>query len=196
LYNHITGSLYEKKVDSLVVENNGIGYQVNISQMTYNELPEVGKEVFLFLHQVVRENEFLFYGFNTVEERSLFLNILRVSGVGPSVAIQILNQAPIQNIVQSVISGDIDFLTKLKGIGKKTAERIVIELRDKLSSVEETQKSKVITGTEPYPKDAFLALLTLGFSPEAARERLGKLSESDSAPEKTDDWIRLALKNG
>jgi holliday junction DNA helicase RuvA len=195
LYNHITGSLYEKNIDSVVVETSGIGYKIIISQMTFQELPAVNDNVFLYLHQVVRENELLFFGFNTREERSLFLNFLRVSGVGPSMAIQILNQAPIQNIVQSVISGDIPFLTKLKGIGKKTAERIVIELRDKLSSVPEMQKSDAFS-IEKYPKDAFLALLTLGISPDSARERLEKISELDKVPDKMDDWIRLALKNG
>ncbi len=195
MYNHITGSLYEKNIDSVVVETGGIGYRIIISQMTYEELPGIKEKVFLYLHQVVRENELLFFGFYKTEERSLFLNFLRVSGVGPSMAVQILNQAPIQNIVQSVVSGDIPFLTKLKGIGKKTAERIVIELRDKLSAIPELKKNDAFS-TEKYPKDAFLALLTLGISPDSARERLDKISGQDKTPEKMDDWIRLALKNG
>jgi holliday junction DNA helicase RuvA len=195
LYNHITGSLFEKNIDSVVVETHGIGYKILISQMSYDELPSVDEEVFLYLHQIVRENELLFYGFNKKEERSLFLNFLRVSGVGPSVAIQILNQAPIQNIVHSVITGDIPFLTKLKGIGKKTAERIIIELRDKLSAVPEMKQVESSIG-EKYPKDAFLALLTLGLSADVAKERLEKLSQQSTVPEKMDDWIRLALKNG
>lgn len=196
MYHHLKGVLFQKSLDQVIIEVTGVGYSVAISEMTYRELPQMGDSVFIYVHQIVRETEHLLFGFATTEERALFLNFLKVSGVGPSVALQILNQAPLQTIVQSVITGDLAFLTRLKGIGKKTAERIVVELRDKLNASPEAKKVSKMIENNAYPEDAFLALLTLGFSPEAARERLDKISKGEEMPEKPDDWIRLALKNG
>lgn len=190
MYSHFSGTISEKKLGLLVLDVNGVGYQLAITESTYRDLGRVQEQAFVHAYQVVRENELSLYGFCSTEERALFLNLLKVSGVGPSLSLQILNQAPLQQIVQSVISGDIAFLTRLKGIGKKTAERIVLELRDRLKSIS-TEATPFPTN---YPEDAYLALLALGLSPENAKERLDGLSHSDDKPEKTDDWIRLALK--
>ena len=193
MYNHLSGTVYEKKLGSLVLDVGGVGYLLQITDGAYRDLPPAGKEALVNVYLQVRENELSFYGFASTEERALFLNLIKVSGVGPSLALTILNQSSLPTLVQSVIGGDIAFLTRLKGIGKKTAERLVLELRDRLKSIPiQNVAREGVSGA--YPEDAYLALLALGIQAESARDRLQELSQSDSVLEKTDDWIRLALK--
>lgn len=194
MYHHLTGTIFEKKPGSLVLEVAGVGYQLQITLTTYEDLPSQGKQTFVFVFQAVRENEMSLYGFSSREEKSLFLNLIKVSGVGPAMALQILGQAPLSQIVQAVVSSDIAFLSQLKGIGKKTAGRIVVELKDRLSSIHSVKESTAKMPSN-YPDDAYLALLALGMQPEQARQKLDWVSRQDEKPAKTDEWIRKALKH-
>ncbi|MBF0199093.1 MAG: Holliday junction branch migration protein RuvA [Planctomycetes bacterium] len=195
MYNHLSGVVFEKKLGEVILDINGVGYSIQITDSTYKDLPSKGEQAFVYVYLQVRETELSFYGFSAPEERALFLNFIKVSGVGPSLSLQILNQASLQMLVPSVIGGDIAFLTRLKGIGKKTAERIVVELRDRLKSIPMRPEMQSTISTS-YPEDAYLALLALGLQAEAARDKLQKIAEISPPPEKTDDWIRLALKRG
>lgn len=197
MYHHFSGKIIEKQIDQVVVDCQGVGYSLTITEPTYQALPKIGESSFIYAHLAVRENDHQLYGFYSKEERALFLQFIKVSGVGPSLAMSILNQANLGDLVQAVISSDVAMLTKFKGIGKKTAERIIIELRDRLASqLDGLPTNNEATSNTSYPEDAFLALLTLGLSPDRARSVLEKLSKLEPRPVKTDDWIRMALKHG
>jgi len=155
----------------------------------------------------LRENEHTLYAFATREERSLFENLLRVSSIGPAGALQILSQSHLPRLVQAIANGDSAYLQTLKGVGKKSAERIILELRDRLSieglTIEAAAKSSLVNAA--YPEDALKALLVLGLTPEMARQRLqnvadldknGKSKDRNIKDRETQEWIRLALKHG
>lgn len=196
MYHHIRGTLTDKNADSIVVEAAGIGYLLRIPLVSMREMPAKGSEVFLYLHPSFRENEVELFGFATREERALFQNLLRVSKVGPSVAQSLLGQMPTENLVQAIIKGDTTLLSRLKGVGKKTAERIVLELRDRLGSLPRPVKRSPDDSAADYPEDAYLGLLALGLSSELADDRLRKVAESGENIVNPGDWIRLALKHG
>jgi len=196
VYHHFSGKIVDKFIDQIVVDCSGVGYDLQITEQAYRVFPAVGEQVFVYAHLAIRENDHQLYGFYSKEERALFLQFIKVSGVGPSLAMSILNQANLGELVQAVISSDVQLLTKFKGIGKKTAERIVVELRDRLTQ-QLGHLPKETSRTESfYPEDAFLALLTLGLSPERARVKLEALAKLEPRPVKTDDWIKMALKHG
>ncbi|MBF0245039.1 MAG: Holliday junction branch migration protein RuvA, partial [Planctomycetes bacterium] len=132
MYHHLKGILVEKKINTLVLEVQGIGYLVSVTSYTLESLPPIGEEVSILVYPVFRENEISLCGFSTHEERGLFLSLIRVSGIGPSTALQILGQAPLQILVRAIVTSDLIFLKSIKGLGKKTAERIIVELRDQL----------------------------------------------------------------
>ena len=197
MYHHFSGIITDKQLDQVVVECQGIGYCLSITEPTYRALPSIGEQALIYAHLAVRENDQQLFGFYSKEERAIFWQFIRVSGVGPALAMSILNQANVGDLVQAVVSSDVIKLTKFKGIGKKTAERIVIELRDRLTEqLDSLPKSDNSPSSESYPEDAFLALLTLGLSPERAKAKLESLAKLDPRPTKTDDWIRMSLKHG
>lgn len=198
MYHHLTGEVTHRDGSSLVIETGGVGYWLHMAGASA-EFPEIGEQATLFVHQVVRENEMFLCGFCRMEQRSLFQNLIKVSGVGPSMAIQMISQAELQTIVSDVVEGNIVSLTRIKGVGKKTAERLVLELRDKLKleafdGVKPTKKS-VVLSNDPWPEDALLALLALGLSPERAKERLRWVA-SEGAEEDVNGWVRRALSHG
>lgn len=183
-------------MNALVLDVGGVGYQLSISGSTFGELPAVGAECRVYAHLSVRENELSLYGFATTEEKSLFLNLIRVSGIGPSTAMQILGQSSRERLVQAIVNGDMTYLTSLKGLGKKTSERIVVELRDRLQGMLSSPDSAAPVSGQ-YPDDALRALLVLGLSADSARQRLSRVAASGGQrPARTEDWIRLALKSG
>jgi holliday junction DNA helicase RuvA len=166
---HLRGILLSKHPNQLVVETAGVGYEVNISVPTFSELPTEGSEVALHIHTHVREDSFALYGFLRPAEKSLFEKLITVSGIGPKLAITILSGMAADEMVGAIRGNDLARLTKIPGIGKKTAERMVLELRDKLPA--ETGKSTptvpVLSGME---EDVLSALTNLGY-PRAAAEK-------------------------
>ena len=161
-----------------------------------NDFPNIGESATIFVHHVVRENEMFLCGFCRMEQRSLFQNLIKVSGVGPTMAMQMISQAPLQTIVSDVVEGNIASLTRIKGVGKKTAERMVLELRDKLKL---EAFGPVVKGVAPrqdaWPEDALLALLALGLSADRARDRLLAVA-SDGGSQDVNGWVRQALSHG
>jgi holliday junction DNA helicase RuvA len=129
----IRGRLIQKNPGSVVVETNGIGYQTYVSLMTFYELPDVGQDVRLHTHTHVREDLLQLYGFSTLLEKELFQILIGVSGIGPKLALNILSGIPSQELVQSLSSGDISRLLSVPGIGRKTAERMILDLQEKAS---------------------------------------------------------------
>jgi Holliday junction DNA helicase RuvA len=191
MLNDMIGSLRGKiisKTDKFVIlETAGVGYKVSVSPDVVSKASATGTELFLFIHTHVREDSLDLYGFLGEEDLSFFEMLLGVSGIGPRSALAILGIASIPTLRQAIGTGDTSYLTKISGIGKKTAERIVIELRDKLADKNMSEKNGTSLRDE---LDALEALKSLGYSQNEAREALKKV-----APEvNTNAKIREALK--
>lgn len=163
----IRGILREKKPPTAWIDVGGIGYGVQVSLSTYETLPESGLEVELFTTQIVREDSLQLYGFSTREERKLFDLLLTVSGVGPRSALGILSGLRPEALMRSIQEEDIAALTSISGVGKKTAERILVDLRDKIPA---TQLVPVGPAPSAHHEDAVSALVSLGYTPQKAEK--------------------------
>lgn len=166
---HLRGHLVAKHPNQAIVECGGVGYDVVITVPTFSDLPEAGSQVALFIHTHVREDQLALFGFLRNEEKRLFEKLLLVSGIGPKLAITILSGMPAQDMVGAIRSGDISRLTKIPGIGKKTAERMVLELKDKL---EEFTAAPPPPQVSPLEEDVVSALVNLGYQRPAAERAL------------------------
>ena len=173
----LRGKLLAKHPNQAIVDINGLGYDVTISIPTYSELPGLGSEVQLHIHTHVREDALALYGFLRPEEKQLFEKLLTVSGIGPKLGITILSGMAAEDMISAIRGNDVARLTKIPGIGKKTAERMVLELRDKLPK-------EGMAGVEVAPKisaveeDVLSALMNLGYQRPAAERALGSVKKA------------------
>lgn len=196
MYHYLSGKLIEKSPTAVVIETNGIGYDVLIPVSTYSALPSLGEIAKLFIHFVVREDAQLFYGFATEEERRMFRHLISISGIGPKIATTALSGLLVDDLKIAIKEGNVAVLTSISGIGKKTAERIVIELREKmiLDGVKSPAGAKGFsTPVSSEAEDAVQALVALGYTKNKAKEAVDKVLASDSNLP-VDQMIRLALK--
>src|SRR5690348_7747147 len=159
---HLRGKLIARHPNQAIVETAGVGYDVTISVPTFSGLPPLGSEVALHVHTHVREDQLALYGFLRPEEKQLFEKLLTVSGIGPKLAITILSGMPAEDMVNAILGNDVARLTKIPGIGRKTAERMVLELRDKLPPVGADQV-KVLPALSALQEDVLSALVNLGY---------------------------------
>jgi holliday junction DNA helicase RuvA len=167
---HLRGKLLAKHPNQAIVETGGVGYDVTISIPTFSELPAAGSEVALHIHTHVREDLIALYGFLRTAEKQLFERLITVSGIGPKLAITILSGMPANEMVSAIRGNDVARLTRIPGIGKKTAERMVLELRDKLPGAgEEAGAPVALSGLE---EDVLSALVNLGYQRPAAEKAL------------------------
>lgn len=162
---HLRGVILEKHANQVVVEAGGVGYDVNVPISTYAALPEKGAEVRLHIHTHVREDTFALYGFLTADEKMLFERLITVSGVGPRLAITVLSGLPVAELVAAIRSGAVEQLVRIPGIGKKTAERLVLELREKLPAVAEAAAPTARPALSALDRDVLSALINLGCAP-------------------------------
>jgi holliday junction DNA helicase RuvA len=169
---HLRGKLISKHPNQAVVEAAGVGYDVNITVPAFSELPAVGAEVALFIHTHVREDALALYGFPRAGEKQLFEKLISVSGIGPRLAITILSGMSADSLVTSIKSNNVVSLTRIPGIGKKTAERMVLELRDKLEAFAEPP---LATSVSPIEEDVLSALVNLGYNRGHAEKALARL---------------------
>ncbi len=183
----ITGTLVEKIPPQILVDCHGVGYEVDVPMSTFYNLPATGEKVALHTHLVVREDAQLLYGFGTLEERRVFRQLLKISGVGPKLALSVLSGLSIADLAQAVASRESGRLTKIPGVGKKTAERLVLELRDKLDA---TIGAGAASAKSRDGSDVLNALVALGYSEREAVHVIKQLPEGLSVPEA----IRQALK--
>jgi holliday junction DNA helicase RuvA len=167
---HLRGTLLAKHPNQAVVEAHGVGYDVVISVPTFSELPGEGAEVALHIHTHVREDALSLFGFLRLAEKKLFEKLLTVSGIGPKLAITILSGMAADEMVGAIRGGDVARLTRIPGIGKKTAERMVLELRDKLPAAADAQVS--LAQASPVEEDVISALVNLGYQRVAAEKAL------------------------
>ena len=183
----IQGELAEKNPPQILVVCAGVGYEIDVPMSTFYHLPRTGETVALLTHQVVREDAQLLFGFLTAQERAAFRQLLKISGVGPKVALGVLSGLSVDDLARAVASEDAARLTKVPGIGKKTAERLVLELRDKLP--------KAVTAVNASPAssasgDVLSALLALGYNDREAQAAVKQLTPELPIA----DAIRQALK--
>jgi holliday junction DNA helicase RuvA len=168
---HLRGRLLAKHPNQAIVETGGVGYDLTISVPTFSNLPGVGCEVALHIHTHVREDVIALYGFLHSAEKKLFEKLITVSGIGPKLAITILSGMAADEMVSSIRGNDVPRLTRIPGIGRKTAERMVLELRDKLP-VEQAGEVSAITAMSPVEEDVLSALINLGYQRAAAEKAL------------------------
>ncbi len=190
MISHIRGTLVRKQPLLVIVDVGGLGYSINIPLSTFEQLPDKDSSVELFTHLHVREDEMSLYGFQTEDERKMFRLLIGISGIGPKVAIGILSGTGIPQLRKAVTEGDVDRLTTIKGIGNKTAQRLIVELRDKLGAPEDGDEWLRSEGEEPEVQENLLsaayALETLGYSSKqafAAAKKSLKTLGNDAEPE-------------
>ncbi len=193
---YLFGKLVEKSPTEAVVDVGGVAFSVNISAATFADLPALDAEFKLFTYLHVREDALLLFGFGTTEERALFKLLLGVSGVGPKLAQTILSGMNAGELRQTILSNNLNALTSISGIGKKTAERIILELRDKITKLDlkPIDKLDVQSDLQQARNDAYSALMSLGFT-KAAAEKAMRAAITDAPTAKADELIRIALKH-
>ena len=186
----LIGTLARKQPPELLLDVGGVGYELEAPMTTFYDLPALGQEVTLFTHLVVRDDAHLLFGFTELRQRDLFRDLLKVSGVGPRVGLAILSGLTAENLIACITVGDVAQLTRVPGIGRKTAERLIIDLRDRLESS--------VDGEPPLPggiatpeQDAISGLVALGYrSGDAARA----VRQSDTHGGSVEEMIRGALQ--
>lgn len=188
----IRGKLVVKAPPHLTVDVGGVGYDIEAPMSTFYTLPAVGSEVRLLTHLVVREDAHILYGFGSQEERALFRNLLKVSQIGPKIALAILSGVSVEGFTTLVKLQDSAALTRIPGVGRKTAERILLEMRDRLDAVSEA----ALAGASPMTPsstegEAWTALVALGYKPAEVTQMLKPFAGSGGT---TEDLIRRALQ--
>jgi holliday junction DNA helicase RuvA len=190
----LRGRVWEAYPNRLVVDVGGVGYEVNVPLSTFDRLmPVVGTEVELRTHLHIRENSQVLYGFATEEERDVFLLLIdRVSGIGPAIAMAVLSGMPVERFKSCVVAGAVAELSRIKGLGKKTAERIVLELKDKVGVVG-TWEDQAAGQLSAAAADAELALMALGYKQVEARKAV-KAVLADTPGASVEELVRSALR--
>lgn len=195
----LSGKLADINFTQCIIDVHGVGYQIFIPMSTYDKLPREGGDVSLFICTQVREDAISLYGFSTMPEKQLFEILIGTTGVGPKLALSILSSMPVESFSSAIINSDLDVIKRISGIGKKTAERLIVELKDKLSKVAlpRDDSSRVVVSDEKAfaMEDAITALEQLGFKRETVRKTLEKIVNSIPSEEATsENFIRKALQ--
>jgi holliday junction DNA helicase RuvA len=193
---HLRGVLLEKHPNQAIVETAGVGYDVTIPVSTFTKLPDVGAEVRLRIHTHVREDALALYGFLTQDEKALFEKLIGVSGIGPTLGVKILSGLAAPDLIDYIRRGEVDRLVRIPGIGKKTAERLVLELRDKLPAVsgsgpDSTPASDTLS---PVDQDVLSALLNLGCARPQAEAAVRKAKAAGGGVMEFEPLFRRALE--
>jgi Holliday junction DNA helicase RuvA len=191
----IRGILVEVQAPEILLDVGGLGYEVQVPMTTLYELPATGSELSLFTHFVVREDAQLLYGFLRERDRSLFRHLIKVNGVGPKLGLAILSGIDPESFVRCVQRDDTSTLVQLPGVGKKTAERLLVEMRDKLADwiLELDSTQPATPGKRDIQAEAESALVALGYKPAEASRAV--TAANDGTLEKSEDLIRRALKS-
>ena len=187
---HLNGRLTEKNPTNLIIECGGVGYYVKISLNTFSALGS-DEQLKIFTQQIIREDAHLLFGFATVEERELFNLLLSVSGIGPNTAILMLSSLQPAEIANAIQTDDVRTIQSIKGIGVKTAQRVIIDLKDKMVKVEWSSTTNIFAGHNTNRFDALTALISLGFDKKAAEKAIEKIATGN---ESVEELIKGSLK--
>ncbi|MEO0443365.1 MAG: Holliday junction branch migration protein RuvA [Pseudomonadota bacterium] len=196
----LRGTIIEKQAPHLLIDVGGVGYELQAPMTSFYPLPAIGEVATLYTHLSVSENAHQLFAFYTEDERRLFRTLIRVSGVGPKMALAILSGMPVEEFVQCVMSDNVAALVKVPGVGKKTAERLIIEIKDRLNDWDiapappDTDSGKVVTLSSSITADAESALVALGYKPIDAAKVITGIQKTEN-PANSEELIRLALKS-
>lgn len=194
---YVSGKLIEKKPTEALIDVQGLGYHLLIPTSTYETLPGTGEPAMLHTHHYVREDAVLLFGFASKAERTVFEIMLGVSGVGPKLALAALSAMSPAELRDRVLEGDAGFLTNIPGVGRKTAERLIVELRDRLAKLDLGGGAPLSGGSETRAEaraDALAALEQLGFSRAAAEKNIRTALRNHPGAQSADELVRLALR--
>ena len=196
---HIRGTLLDKTTNDVLVEAGGVGYEISLTMPAWFDLDEIGQEVSIWSHLVVREDVQQLFGFRNKDERLMFRELIRISGIGPKVAQAILSGMDIARLIDAISNNEVATLVKLPGIGKKTAERLVIELQDRLKNLDLSEVDIKAAATQAIPaesrqiEEAEQALMALGYKASDTKRMLKSLPKDC---ESVEDMVRFALRSG
>jgi Holliday junction DNA helicase RuvA len=189
---HLRGKIFEKHPNLVVVDVGGVGYALTIPVSTFSRLPIVGDETSLHVHTHVREDALLLFGFLTKDEREIFEKLISVNGVGPKLAVTVLSGLATDELLTAIRSGDVKTLTKIPGVGRKTGERIILELRDKLGALADVAEGESPSETTGLESDVISAMVNLGCSADAAGAAVKK-AQQEGAGDEFEPLFRMAL---
>jgi Holliday junction DNA helicase RuvA len=194
----IRGILSYKSVSHLIVDVHGIGYRIFVPLTTFYELPETGQSISLNIYTHVKEDALHLFGFHTPEDQNIFQMLISVSGIGPKLALNILSGIPAREFIQAVTQGNLNRLVAIPGVGKKTAERMVLELKDKLLKIDTAgivaEGAKGREGNEAMQEDALSALVNLGYKSAMAKKIIDKVVAESSGALSLDHLLKKILK--
>ena len=194
MFEFIRGKMVQSIPSKAVVDVNGVGYGLVISLKTFQKLPHTGSEVFFYVAPIIREDGHFLYGFLSLEDKKLFEQLISISGVGPKTAIGILGHVDIGDFQMAVLQGNAALLSKIPGIGKKTAERLIIELKDKFTHTSGSSTSLPVGGN-PVVADAISALINLGYHPLDAQKAIKKVLSIHEKTPTLSELISGALRS-
>jgi Holliday junction DNA helicase RuvA len=193
----LEGKVVSKSPTEVVLDVGGVYYAVNIPVTVYEKIGDVGSISKLYTYLVIREEEMTLYGFSSVEEREFFKMLISVSGIGPKMAQAIMSGMGLDELKDSIMQGDISALTSIPGVGRKTAERVVVELRDKLAKIEFAGKKVEFVSSDQVEvrNEALLALISLGFNRQSAEKAIRlALKENEKREFTVEELVKLALR--
>jgi len=193
----LRGQLLVKKANLVLVDVQGVGYEVHIPLTSFYELPPEGGEVTLKIHTHVREDALLLYGFVSQREKEFFLKLVSISGIGPKLAIAILSGAKVEELAQAIADGNLARLISIPGVGKKTAERVVLELKSQIGGFllpEQAQAGRIEGKTDGLKEDILSALVNLGYPRAGAEKALGTVLHSAECDRTFEDLLRHTLR--
>lgn len=195
MIDYIKGKIAELNPAYAVVDNHGIGYMLNISLLTYDSLATIGQgnEAKLYVHEAIREDAHLLYGFSTKKEREAFLLLISVSGVGPNIARMIMSSMNVEDFSRAIAGNNVALFKSVKGVGAKTAQRIIVDLKDKIKLADDTLLDKTDLASGETFDEALAALVMLGFTQQASQKALKSLFSSNPALT-VEQAIKQALK--
>ncbi len=190
----LSGRLVYKSPEYSIIDVNGVGYQVFTSLTSYYSLPEIGETLTINIHTHHREDAIHLFGFVEKSEKELFHYLIGVSGIGPKLALTILSGMPVSQLVTAIMDGDVRRLTNIPGIGKKTADRLLLELKEKVRHITSVLESKERTAKNRIIDDVLSALVNLGYNRAVAKDAVEKMSVHGEENKTVEDLIRESLK--
>ena len=195
MISRLTGILAAKRAPQILIDCNGVGYEADVSMTTYYQLPEVGEQISIWTHLLVKDDSHSLIGFTGEQERKLFRQLIRINGVGPKMALTILSGIDDQQFALCVANNDVAMLTRLPGVGKKTAERLIIEMRDKIEALLGDMPAQQVTaGGHSIVSEAIEALQALGYKPADAEQMIGRVQQQGETLSSASQLIKKALQ--
>jgi len=191
---HLSGKLLSKQPNQVIVDVNGVGYEVHVPLSTFYELGEIGSPVQLRIYTHVREDTIALFGFKSAKEKLMFEQVTSISGIGPKLGITILSGMPVDELVAAIRQSNLARLTSIPGIGKKTAERLVVELRDKLAKTVPTGEQTAAQSVPQPQEDVISALVNLGYAKPSAEKAVQAVLSTSKPEPAFEELLRTALR--